>query len=61
MKKKFFEKQMAGVCYDKISPNLLVAMDYEFAGKKIEVAVETDEFFPVDGIFICYEHAAKFF
>ncbi|MFH0948333.1 MAG: preQ(1) synthase [Elusimicrobiota bacterium] len=29
---------------DKINPELLVAMDYEYVGKKIEIVVETDEF-----------------
>jgi 7-cyano-7-deazaguanine reductase len=29
---------------NKINPKLLVAMDYEYVGKKIEVIVETDEF-----------------
>ena len=29
---------------NKINPKLLVAMDYEYAGKRIEVIVETDEF-----------------
>ncbi|MFA5779501.1 MAG: preQ(1) synthase [Elusimicrobiota bacterium] len=30
--------------FDKINPELLVAMDYEYRGKKIEVTIETDEF-----------------
>lgn len=30
--------------FNKINPKLLVAMDYEYRGKKIEVTAETDEF-----------------
>ena len=30
--------------FNKINPELLTAMDYEYRGKKIEVTVETDEF-----------------
>jgi len=44
MKKKFFESKMVKMRFDNISPELLVVMEYEHAGKKIEVAVETDEF-----------------
>src|SRR3989339_1005677 len=29
---------------DKVKPEILVAMDYEYAGKKIDIIVETDEF-----------------
>lgn len=30
--------------FNKISPGLLAAMDYEYPGKKIEIIVETEEF-----------------
>lgn len=35
---------MQKVIFDKITPALLEAMPYEFAGKKIEVLIETPEF-----------------
>ncbi|HAX61686.1 MAG TPA: NADPH-dependent 7-cyano-7-deazaguanine reductase QueF [Elusimicrobia bacterium] len=37
-------KKNARPQFDKINPGSLVAMDYEYRGKKIEVIVETDEF-----------------
>ena len=38
------KSENAAPVFDRISPGLLVTMPYEFAGKKIEVTVETPEF-----------------
>ena len=39
--KKFEGLKLA---FDKVSPELLEAMPYEYKGKKIDVEIETDEF-----------------